>query len=473
MNRGRNTCAALAAIALMLSACGSDSGESEPVADDTEVSTTEAAEGDGDEASTDEPDDTTDDDAMDEDAMDEDAIDEDSDEAVTETTEADLSADDSSDGADAEAPAEGDPIRIGWVQLEEGAEAVPGVTRGADVAVARYNDAGGMNGRPIELVKCKVGTDDESNQACGQELADDDSLVAVVTGALTNAGPLYGPLVEAGVPVFAGVPVTPADFATAGVYTYDSGIPGVVPGAIALAVMQLGEELTSVAVPYANSPGGQAALDQLRPTLEATGVEITDVPLDPNATDVSSALIAANVESADAVLLFVGARQCIQVATAMKQLALTTPVFTIAECTSSSVRGSDESAIEGWYFSDHTVNGFVAPGSHPQIDEFYDAMEMYSDGDYGAGEPVYGYHSISTALEVIGSVDDPSDAEALKAAQEAFTGPTVLGSPSVSCPIIPDLPSLCTLSTFLYRIEDGVAVDQLGGEMFDPLTAEG
>ena len=68
---------------------------------------------------------------------------------------------------------------------------------GAEIAVKFINEqAGGIGGHPLELVKCYIASTEEEGQQCGQQFANDESIVAVVDSApsLVGAESLYAAL---------------------------------------------------------------------------------------------------------------------------------------------------------------------------------------------------------------------------------------------------------------------------------------
>ena len=77
----------------------------------------------------------------------------------------------------------GDPVKIGYVNADEGTPAWPEASFGIDAGVWLANNfLGGVGGRPIELVKCNVAKE-EDGQACAQQMLADADIQAVITGA--------------------------------------------------------------------------------------------------------------------------------------------------------------------------------------------------------------------------------------------------------------------------------------------------
>ena len=134
-------------------------------------------------------------------------------------------ADEGSSTTVEEAPAtsqapEGEPLRIGlisnttWLEL---------ASAGAEAAIARINDAGGVDGRPLELVTCD--NQDSANVAatCAQDFAADASLLATVGDVSSFGGDTHPPLEQAGIAGIGTVPLGFADFTEPRVFSATSG----------------------------------------------------------------------------------------------------------------------------------------------------------------------------------------------------------------------------------------------------------
>lgn len=75
----------------------------------------------------------------------------------------------------------GSPIKIGWTADVTGqAFGYPGVSKAADVAEMQINAAGGINGHPLQVVKCDDKETAGGGAACFQHLTSDSSIVALV-----------------------------------------------------------------------------------------------------------------------------------------------------------------------------------------------------------------------------------------------------------------------------------------------------
>ena len=105
------------------------------------------------------------------------------------------------------------PVKIGYINQQGGAIVVTDTNDdGVDIGVAYINEnAGGIGGRPLEVVQCFIADTEEEGQQCGQQFANDDEIVAVISGpTVTGTESFYAALAGAK-PVIHGVSVNPAD----------------------------------------------------------------------------------------------------------------------------------------------------------------------------------------------------------------------------------------------------------------------
>ncbi|MEY2417086.1 MAG: branched-chain amino acid transport system substrate-binding protein, partial [Ilumatobacteraceae bacterium] len=76
------------------------------------------------------------------------------------------------------------PIKIGYFNQQGGAVEVTHTNvTGIQAAVKFVNEqAGGIGGHPLEVVTCYIANTEEEGQQCGQQFANDSSIVAIETG---------------------------------------------------------------------------------------------------------------------------------------------------------------------------------------------------------------------------------------------------------------------------------------------------
>ena len=215
--------------------------------------------------------------------------------------------------------ASGDPIRIGYINQDGGSIVVSSThDDGVDFAVQFINEqAGGIGGRPIEIVQCFIANAEEEGQQCGQEFANDDSIVAVISGpTVTGTQSFYAALAESK-PVVHGVSVNPVDTTQPNAAVLNGGAVYILAPFATFAADVLGVE--SAALIYSEETQSDAAAGQAS-AFEALGIPIEVVPYPQNTPDLTVPLLAAGAQDADIVMPVIAAPECVKFAEAQRAL---------------------------------------------------------------------------------------------------------------------------------------------------------
>jgi branched-chain amino acid transport system substrate-binding protein len=383
--------------------------------------------------------------------------------------------------------ASGEPIKIGYVNQEGGVPSFPDTSVGADSGVWFVNNfLGGVGGRPIELVKCFV-VDETDSQKCAQEMLANDEVQAVLVGAMASANlPLLETLKDKK-PVFIPNPLTPEEFFATDAYAFTPGGPGVIQGMAVFTAKYLPEyenrEVKKVAVLYSENAAGVVAFEVLtKPILEKFGIEITAVPLPDTAgpTEMASAIQSSGAATADVLYPIVTVQGCIGIYDALATLEITIPVVTTGLCSGVPMqdhvkaKGAPGSLPDGWYFGDYGY-AYEIPGN-PDNDTYIDAALAWAretgveNPEYtGFGRPTFG--SLLTLVKFMN--DGALDASALRAAAKAFTGPMWAGVGEFKCGGNAAFPSLCGFSIGIQQQQGDTLVsimDGYNGKALNPIA---
>jgi len=128
--------------------------------------------------------------------------------------------------------ASGDSLHVGLIANTTSLEALK---RGAQVAIQAINAAGGVKGRPLELVACDNQLNANAAAACARQMADDPALVATV-GTVSSFGGDTNPVLEkAGIAGVGTAPLGAGDFSSPVVFPVTPGGQVIVAGAVLLA----------------------------------------------------------------------------------------------------------------------------------------------------------------------------------------------------------------------------------------------
>jgi len=126
-----------------------------------------------------------------------------------------------------------------------GGSSSPEVPEGAIAAAKAINGAGGIQGRPVEIISCDTKADASKAADCGRQ-AVRKSVVAMV-GDLTIFGAQFMPLLaQHKIPSIGLEPATAADFSSPASFPVAGGFPVIIAG-LAEALAQSGSKTIAIA----------------------------------------------------------------------------------------------------------------------------------------------------------------------------------------------------------------------------------
>lgn len=250
-----------------------------------------------------------------------------------------------------------DPVKIGFVNQQGGTPAFPEYEGAADAAVKFINEyLGGIDGHPIELVKCVIQSE-EDGQKCAAEFLADPKIHAASLGVAVVGNATFYKTVDGKFPVLVAASGGVADGTTPHVYELDGG-GSTVLAAFAKAAQDNGD--TKIAVISTGNPGGKFAAGQvLAPSLKKAGIESTVAYVSDTATtpEYTSAVQASGAKDADATMLIAsGADQCISVYKALEQLGVKKNVITAYGCYGDPVPEATGGGPKNWTFFGNSDN---------------------------------------------------------------------------------------------------------------------
>ncbi len=141
-------------------------------------------------------------------------------------------------------------IKVGFFAPLTGFAAADGASakHAVEIGVKQINDAGGINGKKVELVVYDDRVDSKEAVAIARKLIEKDRVVAVVSGSYSGPTRVTAPILqEAGIPMVAGYAVH-RDITRAGDFIFRNGFLGEVEGAAAaeVAVKNIGAKKIAV-----------------------------------------------------------------------------------------------------------------------------------------------------------------------------------------------------------------------------------
>jgi branched-chain amino acid transport system substrate-binding protein len=351
------------------------------------------------------------------------------------------------------------PIKIGFLTIDQGTNAVPGPKQGAEAAVAYANaQLGGIGGHPIVLDYCSIGIDAQTNQQCGQHFANSSDAV-VLMGLVFNSAPFYSALAASGKPIVGLLPLTAGDLTSQAVFWSTGEFIDSAAAAVALKAVPSAKVLGFIAD---NSTGGQAQLNEVkalvgnRATVKYASLSVTN----PDALGAVSSL-----GKVDAYIVGGQGTECVQEASALKQLAPGTPVVTVQECASYAKAAGG--AMNGWTYTALTQIP-AASGNSPDVSTYISEYPKYGDTSFLDNVWTTGtWGMVLTARNVLAKAGAANlGAASLTTAFKDFTGPMVLGPTHLKCPGVL-ASNVCADTIFRYNLGSNGSSTPVPGSGFE------
>ncbi len=381
-------------------------------------------------------------------------------------------------GTDGPADSSLSPIKLGWVNNEGGSipTYAPKATSAADFAVSYINDKlGGIDGHPLELVKCFVKNAEEEGVNCGQQFVNDDGVMGVIYGAVAVGANSIAATMNAAKPIIAAYNLNPADQTNPNTYLlFGSGSYSV------YAWGSFGRDIlhakTGAAI-FPQSPGNQEGAGAMKDAMDAAGIDTKLVGFEPNATDLTGALTAAGAQSVDMIAAYVAdANQCLALIRAMDQLGIPDEkLVAFFECATPEIRDSLGGTLPKSYHGiAQSGDAFVEPTS-PVGQAFKDALTEYYGNDDNASDvwhsAIFGlFLTVAQFMNNVGADNLTPDTLAEQA--QNFKGPLLLGSPVIHCGKYPSAPAVCADGDHFFHSNGDGTFESIDGWMQTPVELQ-
>jgi branched-chain amino acid transport system substrate-binding protein len=348
------------------------------------------------------------------------------------------------------------PVKIGYVNQEG---TTPSFTEYGEVTTASVNfvneHLGGIDGHPIELVKCVLQSE-EDGQKCAGELRNSGEISVAILGLAVVGNQSFYNTVDGEFPVLVDVSATGPDSTTEDVFSLDGG-GGAVLNAQAEAVNALNAK--EVALLTANNPAGkQTALTTQKPRMEELGIKPTVVLFEDTASAPEFATAISNSSAANAGAIAFNPSsnaQCNLLYDGLKQLGVSTPVVTNVFCAADEVVSHVGEGLNGWEFSSFGWNPRV-PGN-PQAEAYANVMEAEGKSELvNAGYTFKAFADVLAVDQLAQSVGvENLSGETMEKAIREWPGPAYMIPGEMKCGWNPETVSVCGNSAENSTFENG------------------
>jgi branched-chain amino acid transport system substrate-binding protein len=353
------------------------------------------------------------------------------------------------------------PVKIGYINQQGGSIVVTDTNDdGVDIGVKYINDhAGGIGGRPLEVVQCFIADTEEEGQQCGQQFANDGEIVAVVSGPTVTGTESFYAALAGQKPVIHGVSVNPADTQQETAAVLYGGAQYILAPYATFAQDKLG--VTSAALVYPEGAGQDDAAAGQASAFEALGIPINVVPYPPNAPDLTVPLLAADAQNVDLVMPVISTNDCVKFAEAQRQLnipdekVLASPVC----LTPATIEGLGD--FPQWIYA--VASSLSIDPSDPSVPPYTDILTEQGQDQF-IGDPwvLVGFGQVMTAAKFMNSLGEDVTPDGIVDEMKAFEGPLILGSPVLDCGKYPEAPGVCNDHTQFYKYNGPDGWEQAG-----------
>lgn len=358
--------------------------------------------------------------------------------------------------------ASGEPIVLGMINQENTpVGSYPELSSATRSAIEFINaELGGVHGRPIELEVCNTEFSPEGSTACAQGFV--QAGVPAVLGGIDVFGNGIDTLADNGVPFVGGIPVSTQSVTNDNSFQWSGGTWGATIAFAHHAVTEV--EAEKVAIVYPEFGPITSSAEYGRTTLENLGVtDVAMVPYPITATDLTSAIQAANSGDPDAIVMLAADTGCKGAFDGFATVGVTAEVYLVGACASPAIiEAAGPEKTDGTVFN---VEGPI-DRSEGNVDfALYQAVaQQYGDGFDAVGAGTVTFRSFMNLYRVMVGLDEadltPAGiTAALRAQDEA---PSFMGHPS-TCDRqqLAGLPALCSPQQILAQMNGG-ELEQLG-----------
>ncbi|MGJ0204173.1 ABC transporter substrate-binding protein [Leucobacter sp. gxy201] len=273
----------------------------------------------------------------------------------------------SSSGGDTAGDSADAPVKFGVALPDTGNSAQYGeyFRQGLDLAAEQLNEAGGVQGHPVELVYEDTQADPAQAPQVAQKFVDDESILAVLgdfgTPATSAASQIYQ---DAGLVQFAfsasGPDVTdPGDYIFATWVSQEYEAPR-----LAEFAAQTGEK---AAVFYHDTDWGQETFGFFQEGEKQSGLdEVYSTAYDPESTDFRPLLLAAQKTNPEVIVLISYAADGALITSQARELGIETPIVGISSIYNQQFIDLAGDAAEGV----QTLSYFTPDNDDPEVQQF-------------------------------------------------------------------------------------------------------
>jgi branched-chain amino acid transport system substrate-binding protein len=365
------------------------------------------------------------------------------------------------------------PVTIGYLN-EQGDANPPGAlaSNGAQMAVNYINkELGGVDGHPLKLDTCFTTTEEQGTTCANQFLAN-KSLSLISTGGVAVGAQSFFNTLQGKIPVIDGVAVTPFDAVQKNTVILFGDSTHVLGPMGTYATQVLHAKTASVI--YPQTPGLAPGATAIQQGLKAAGVQVTMAPFPVSDTNLASVLAAAHASTADMVIPYADATDCVNLAKALTQQGITDAkkIVSAPLCLSGTViQGLGD--FPKWTYS--IASSLYGDTTDPGMPAYMAVTKKYTT-PANAPDPweIVNFGQILTVDKLLNQVGYANISQSsVIAAAKAFKGPQALGAPSLDCGQFTAAPAVCNDQVQFFEYQGKNQFTKVAGWTKPPASVAG
>jgi branched-chain amino acid transport system substrate-binding protein len=335
------------------------------------------------------------------------------------------------------------PVTIGYIN-EQGDANPPGAlaSTGAQMAVNYINkELGGVGGHPLKLDTCFT-TTEEQGTTCADKFLADKNLPLIATGGVVVGAQSFFNTLQGKIPVIDGVAATTFDAVQKNTFILFGDTIHVLGPMGTYATQVLHAKTASII--YPQTPGLAPGATAIEQGLKAAGVSVTMAPFPVSSTNLASVLAAAHASTADMVIPYADATDCVNLAKALTQQGITDAkkIVSAPLCLSGTViQGLGD--FPKWTYS--IASSLFGDTTDPGMPAYEAVAKKYTTpGDAPDPWVIVNFGQILTVDKFLNQIGYAKiSQQAVIAAAKGFKGPQALGAPSLNCGQFASAPGVC------------------------------
>lgn len=222
------------------------------------------------------------------------------------------------------APASGDPIKVGFINLEGGAVSLPELRIGAETAAAYITAHGGINGRPLAIVPCNVDGTPEKSIDCANRLVS-DGVSVIMEGYDPSSDAILPVLDSAGLPLTGHAAFGPQQQVDDNAFFFGTANPTFTAGFLDH-YAKAGTDSMMLFLP--DNAAFRASVDnEVDPIADELGLDVNTTFYNPAAPDWAALATSALAENPDVVATVAPDGDCLGLLSALRSVNFPNEIF--------------------------------------------------------------------------------------------------------------------------------------------------